>query len=114
MLRIGRYPAKVTLVQAIRGLAMKTQRQRRSNAEIAPGFYEHYKGGLYNVLCVARHSETGEDFVVYESLADHRVWIRPTAMFREEVLQGGSWYPRFTKLRHPSLISFAALACAAA
>lgn len=89
---------------------MKTQRQRRSCAEIAPGFYEHYKGGVYEVLYVARHTETGEEFVVYQSLSDHGVWIRPVAMFRDNVLLGGSRYARFTKLDHPSLVSFAALA----
>lgn len=85
---------------------MKSQRLRRSNVALEPGFYEHYKGGLYEVLYVARHTETDEDLVVYQSLRDHRIWVRPLAMFLGEVSLGASRYPRFTKLLQPSLISW--------
>jgi hypothetical protein len=49
---------------------------------IEPGRYRHYKGHEYEVLGVARHSETEEDYVVYRALyGDRGLWIRPTAMF---------------------------------
>lgn len=99
-------------MEANRKLAMKTKRHRRSLVE--PGTYEHYKGGLYTVLYVAMHTETGEELVVYQSLCDGRMWVRPRSMFCDEVILGGSRFPRFMKLMHPSLISFAGAARQAA
>jgi hypothetical protein len=52
---------------------------------LVPGLYRHYKGGLYQVLYLARHSETEEQLVVYRSLAEGGVWVRPAAMFLEHV-----------------------------
>lgn len=50
------------------------------------GIYRHYKGHLYEVLEMARHSETQEQFVVYRALyGDYGVWVRPLAMFTETV-----------------------------
>ena len=64
-----------------------------------PGRYRHFKGGLYQVLEVATHSETLEQLVVYRSLKDPtRLWVRPLAMFQEEVLHEGRLQPRFQKL----------------
>lgn len=61
-----------------------------------PGVYKHYKGNLYEVLAVARHSETEEQLVVYKALyGDRRTWIRPLAMFCEEIEQDGERLPRF-------------------
>jgi hypothetical protein len=67
---------------------------------IPPGRYRHYKGNDYEVLGVARHSETEEELVVYRCLyGDHALWVRPLAMFREEVtLAGGATVPRFARL----------------
>jgi len=48
---------------------------------IQPGLYRHHKGGLYQVLHMARHSETEEQLVVYRSLSQGGVWVRPAAMF---------------------------------
>lgn len=60
------------------------------------GVYEHYKGNRYRVLGVARHSETLEEFVVYEALhGDHGLWVRSISMFSEQVEVGGKKIPRF-------------------
>ena len=63
---------------------------------IQPGRYRHYKGNDYQVLGIARHSETEEDFVVYRALyGEQGLWIRPAAMFLEAVLVDGKPRPRF-------------------
>jgi len=60
------------------------------------GKYEHYKGGQYEVLGIAKHSETMEEFVVYKALyGEGDLWIRPLKMFLEEVEFGGKKVPRF-------------------
>ncbi len=72
------------------------QHQRKSMHEIKPGRYCHYKGRDYLVLDVARHSETEEMFVVYRpDYGDRSLWIRPLAMFIEEVMVEGKKIPRF-------------------
>lgn len=69
---------------------------------VQPGRYRHYKDREYEVLGVARHSETEEEYVVYRALyGDGGLWIRPTAMFLETVLKDGRPCPRFQFLtRH--------------
>lgn len=63
---------------------------------IPPGRYHHYKGQDYEVLGSARHSETEEEFVVYRALYGERgLWVRPKAMFIEEVVVNGLRVPRF-------------------
>lgn len=60
------------------------------------GRYRHYKGGEYEVIGVARHSETHEALVVYRPLYnDSGWWVRPYAMFFEEVEVAGVRQPRF-------------------
>ena len=50
------------------------------------GIYQHYKGNRYQVIDVARHSETVEDMVIYKMLyGDFSLWVRPLAMFLEDV-----------------------------
>ena len=67
---------------------------------ITPGVYHHYKGGLYEVIGVARHSETEEELVVYRPLYGERgLWVRPKAMFVETVLVQGVQVPRFQLLQ---------------
>jgi hypothetical protein len=66
---------------------------------VQPGRYRHYKGHEYEVLGVARHSETEEEYVVYRALyGDRGLWIRPTAMFEEMVVIEGRHVPRFEPL----------------
>jgi hypothetical protein len=66
---------------------------------ITPGRYRHYKGGLYEVMGVARHSETLEALVVYRPLYnDSGWWVRPHAMFTETVTHDGAAVPRFAPL----------------
>lgn len=60
------------------------------------GKYEHFKGGQYEVLGIAKHSETNDDFVVYKALyGEKELWIRPVKMFLEEVDLNGNKVPRF-------------------
>jgi hypothetical protein len=60
------------------------------------GRYRHYKGGEYEVVGVARHSETHEPLVVYRPLYnDSGLWVRPHAMFFEDVDVDGRRQPRF-------------------
>jgi hypothetical protein len=64
-----------------------------------PGRYRHYKGGEYEVLGIARHSETDERLVVYRPLYnDSGMWVRPLAMFLEMVQVDGKTVPRFAYL----------------
>ena len=66
---------------------------------IAPGRYRHYKGGEYEVVDLARHSETLEPLVVYRALYGERgLWVRPYAMFFGQVEIEGSLRPRFAPL----------------
>lgn len=68
-----------------------------------PGIYEHSKSGnLYRVHFVAKHSETKEDLVVYETLYANpmaKFWVRPATMFNEIVEIRGQRVPRFAFLR---------------
>ena len=60
------------------------------------GRYRHYKGGEYEVLGVARHSETLEALVLYRPLYNTSgMWVRPYAMFFEEIDVAGRRQPRF-------------------
>ena len=64
--------------------------------DLAPGVYRHYKGNRYEVVGVARHSETQEPLVVYRAMyGEGGLWVRPLAMFRETVTVGGRAVPRF-------------------
>lgn len=64
---------------------------------LKPGRYRHYKGKNYQVIGIARHSETGEQLVVYRTLyGDFDLWVRPVGMFTEEVEVDGESSPRFT------------------
>lgn len=65
--------------------------------EVKPGLYEHFKGKRYRVIGIARHSETEEDYIVYEPQYESvsKLWIRPLAMFTETVERDGKTMPRF-------------------
>ena len=61
------------------------------------GRYRHFKGKDYEVLGVARHSETGEQLVVYRPLYGERgLWVRPLSMWNETVERDGKTFLRFT------------------
>ena len=64
---------------------------------IKPGRYRHFKGKEYEVLGVARHSETEEELVVYRALyGDFSLWERPVSMWNETVERDGKTFRRFT------------------
>ena len=66
---------------------------------VRPGRYRHFKGGEYEVLGVATHSETHDRYVVYRPLyGDGGLWVRPLAMFAETVTHDGREVPRFAYL----------------
>jgi len=63
---------------------------------VSGGTYQHYKGNYYQVIDIARHSETLEKLVVYRGLyGNHELWVRPASMFCESVLFNGNTVPRF-------------------
>ena len=69
--------------------------------DLKPGKYQHYKGKQYEVVGLARHSETLEELVIYKSLCDseefgnNALWARPRSMFSETVNIDGKEIPRF-------------------
>ena len=64
-----------------------------------PGRYRHYKGMLYEVIATARHSETLEPMTLYRALyGEQGLWVRPAAMFNEQVTIDGSLQPRFARV----------------
>jgi hypothetical protein len=66
---------------------------------LATGKYRHYKGHDYDVIGVATHSETREAMVVYRPLyGEGALWVRPLAMFTENVIVDGKEVPRFAKV----------------
>ena len=67
--------------------------------DFQPGRYRHFKGKEYELLFVARHSETLEEMVVYRALYGERgIWVRPASMWNETVERDGKTYRRFTKI----------------
>lgn len=66
---------------------------------VKPGKYRHFKGNEYEVLFVAKHSETLEDLVVYRALyGEGGIWARPVSMWQETVEKDGKTVPRFAYL----------------
>jgi hypothetical protein len=69
---------------------------KTGSGRLRPGRYRHFKGGEYEVLGVARHSEGLEDMVVYRPLYnDSGLWVRPVSMFTESIERDGKVQPRF-------------------
>lgn len=67
------------------------------SVELRPGRYRHFKGKEYQLLYMARHSETLEPMVVYQALYGERgIWVRPAHMWSEIVERDGYQGPRFT------------------
>ena len=68
---------------------------------IKPGRYRHFKGREYEVIGVAKHSETLEEMVVYRQLyGENGLWVRPASMWEETVERDGKTYKRFTYIGH--------------
>lgn len=66
---------------------------------IVPGKYRHFKGNLYEVMGLARHSETLEELVVYKALyGNGSVWVRPVSMFLGQAELDGNPVQRFVRL----------------
>jgi len=63
--------------------------------EVKLGKYQHYKGNFYSVIGIATDSETKEEMVVYRSLKNNQLWVRPKGMFLENVVVDGKEVPRF-------------------
>ena len=79
---------------------MPENKKKNISPKLMTGTYRHYKGKLYEVLGVARHSETLEELVVYRALYRSEfglgsLWVRPKKMFMENVEIDGKMFPRF-------------------
>ena len=62
-------------------------------------YYKHFKGNIYRVLHIAKHSETLEDMVVYQAMYGERgIWVRPLSMFEEEIERYGKTFRRFSPI----------------
>lgn len=59
--------------------------------------YRHFKGNLYNLICFAKHSETGEQLVIYTDV-NGNIFARPHNLFFGEIEYNGQLIPRFTKI----------------
>ena len=65
--------------------------------DVKLGKYRHFKGNEYELIGVAHHSESLEDYAVYRALyGDGELWIRPLSMFFEKVERDGEIFDRFT------------------
>lgn len=68
----------------------------KTKSIVVGSVYEHYKGLCYKIIGVARHTETLEELVVYQALyGNGDIWVRPLAMFLENVVRNGLAQPRF-------------------
>ncbi|ABR49887.1 protein of unknown function DUF1653 [Alkaliphilus metalliredigens QYMF] len=66
---------------------------------IGLGRYRHFKGNEYEVIALAKHSETLEDVVVYRALYGEKgIWVRPVDMWQEELTREGKTFKRFEKI----------------
>ncbi len=70
-----------------------------AEATIPPGRWRHFKGNKYEVLAIARHSETSEPMVVYRALyGEGGIWVRPAFMWNETVERNGTKFKRFERV----------------
>lgn len=70
----------------------------KNSTEPKPGKYQHYKGKYYEMIGIAKHSETLEELVVYKTLYENQngdLWVRPLKIFTENVMVDGKLVPRF-------------------
>ena len=62
-------------------------------------YYRHFKGNVYRVRHIAKHSETREDMVVYQAMYGERgIWVRPLSMFKDEIERDGKTFRRFSPI----------------
>ena len=67
--------------------------------EIKLGKYRHFKGNEYEVIGIAKHSETLEPMVIYKALYDNgSLWVRPASMWNETITRDGKTFKRFEKV----------------
>ena len=67
--------------------------------EYPKGRYRHFKGGMYEVVAIAKHSETEEELVIYRNLQEpEKIWARPLGMWFETVERDGKNFPRFAPI----------------
>ena len=59
------------------------------------GYYKHFKGNQYEVIGIGKHSETLEELVIYKSLKDNSIWVRPLSMWNETIERDNKTYKRF-------------------
>jgi len=65
--------------------------------EVKIGKYRHFKGNEYEVIGIAKHSETLEEMVIYKALYEkNEYWVRPLSMWNETVERDGKTFKRFT------------------
>ncbi len=90
-------PLRVSCGQPSYGNMVHYRQSHFSMHSLLLGRYRHFKGNEYEVIEIAKHSETREEFVVYRALyGDTRQWwIRPQSMFIEDVEHDGDTVPRF-------------------
>lgn len=70
-----------------------------SSQEITPGIYQHFKGNQYQVVDIARHSESLDEHVVYKALyGKFGLWVRPLPMFAETIERDGKRIERFRRI----------------
>lgn len=68
------------------------------------GLYKHYKGNLYHVIGIGRHSETLEELVIYRGFyADYGIWVRSKILFESTVEHDGKILPRFEFIKELDL-----------
>ena len=69
-------------------------------------YYRHFKGNLYRVLHIAKHTETLEEMVVYQAMyGDRDIWVRPKAMFEEVIERDGKIFRRFEPITEADMLS---------
>lgn len=91
-------PADRMILEPLR-LALPRAEYWAARETILPGKYRHFKGREYQVLGIARHSETEEPMVVYRPLyGEGGLWVRPAGMWKQTVERDGTVYQRFTRM----------------
>lgn len=90
-------PGEMTSIETHNGEKIMTYEEAVKT--IRPGRYRHFKGNEYEVIGIARHSETEEPMVVYRALyGEGCLWIRPADMWNETIERDGHIYRRFCRL----------------